>query len=111
MTPEGLPKRHKRSRRKGARLPPGVRCVTRPGPFGNPFDSVEQFRFLLEIVLENKPANRSMRCNSKQYAGMQVIAKRIGELRGKDLACFCDLDQPCHADVLIEFANKPPITQ
>jgi hypothetical protein len=29
------------------------------------------------------------------------------ELRGKDLMCFCALDQPCHADVLLELANKP----
>ena len=28
------------------------------------------------------------------------------ELRGKNLACFCALDQPCHADVLLEIANK-----
>ena len=27
------------------------------------------------------------------------------ELRGKDLACWCPLDQPCHADVLLEIAN------
>lgn len=26
-------------------------------------------------------------------------------LRGKNLACFCPLDQPCHADVLLEIAN------
>lgn len=28
-----------------------------------------------------------------------------GELRGKNLACFCRLDQPCHADVLLKIAN------
>lgn len=27
------------------------------------------------------------------------------ELRGRDLACWCPLDQPCHADVLLELAN------
>lgn len=27
------------------------------------------------------------------------------ELRGKNLACWCPLDQPCHADVLLEVAN------
>lgn len=27
------------------------------------------------------------------------------ELRGKNLACWCQLDQPCHADVLLEIAN------
>ena len=28
-------------------------------------------------------------------------------LVGKDLVCFCSLDQPCHADILLELANKP----
>jgi hypothetical protein len=26
-------------------------------------------------------------------------------LRGKDLACWCRLDQPCHADILLEFLH------
>lgn len=29
----------------------------------------------------------------------------IAPLRGKDLACWCPLDQPCHADILLELAN------
>lgn len=29
------------------------------------------------------------------------------ELAGKDLACWCPLDKPCHADVLLELANGP----
>lgn len=28
------------------------------------------------------------------------------ELRGKDLACWCPLNQPCHADILLEIANR-----
>jgi len=32
-------------------------------------------------------------------------------LRGHDLACWCALDQPCHADVLLEIANAPPLTE
>jgi hypothetical protein len=35
--------------------------------------------------------------------------EEIRELAGKDLACWCPLDQPCHADVLLELAN--PTTQ
>lgn len=31
-------------------------------------------------------------------------------LRGKHLACWCPLDQPCHADVLLEFANQHATT-
>ena len=34
-------------------------------------------------------------------------ADRIrNELAGFDLACWCPLDQPCHADVLLEIANR-----
>jgi hypothetical protein len=35
--------------------------------------------------------------------GLREAARR--ELRGKDLACWCPLGQPCHADVLLETAN------
>jgi len=30
----------------------------------------------------------------------------ITELKGKNLACWCPLDQPYHADVLLELANE-----
>ena len=29
----------------------------------------------------------------------------LEELRGKNLACWCPLDEPCHADVLLDLAN------
>lgn len=29
----------------------------------------------------------------------------LAPLRGRDLVCWCPLDQPCHADVLLELAN------
>ncbi len=29
----------------------------------------------------------------------------IGELRCKNLACYCDLSEACHGDILLEFAN------
>ena len=31
----------------------------------------------------------------------------LGPLRDKNLACWCELGRPCHADVLIELANRP----
>lgn len=36
------------------------------------------------------------------FAAEQIRA----ELGGHDLACWCALDQPCHADVLLELANR-----
>ncbi|WP_269076435.1 DUF4326 domain-containing protein [Sphingobium cupriresistens] len=40
-------------------------------------------------------------------ARRSVILAEIANLRGKNLACWCPLDQPCHADVLLEIANAP----
>ena len=31
---------------------------------------------------------------------MSDLTPDLAELRGKDLACWCPLDQPCHAEVL-----------
>lgn len=28
------------------------------------------------------------------------------ELGGRDLACYCPLNEPCHADVLLHVANE-----
>jgi hypothetical protein len=33
------------------------------------------------------------------------LRARLEGLRGKNLACWCPLHQPCHADVLLELAN------
>lgn len=34
-----------------------------------------------------------------------VLREAVDGLRGHDLACWCPLDSPCHADVLLELAN------
>lgn len=36
------------------------------------------------------------------------LLARLPELQGKQLACWCPLDKPCHADVLAELANRGP---
>ena len=51
---------------------------------------------------------------SMQSAGFRPVPSRtmpitpdmvVADLAGKDLACWCPLDQPCHADVLLDIAN------
>ncbi|PFG19852.1 DUF4326 domain-containing protein [Serinibacter salmoneus] len=39
---------------------------------------------------------------------MQIlrILSDLHELAGRDLACWCPLSSPCHADVLLELANR-----
>lgn len=38
----------------------------------------------------------------------EAIWGAMDTLRGRDLACWCPLDQPCHADVLLDLANTGP---
>jgi hypothetical protein len=35
-----------------------------------------------------------------------LYAERIALIRGRNLACWCGLSSPCHADVWLEVANK-----
>lgn len=35
------------------------------------------------------------------------VREKLPTLRGANLACWCRLYQPCHADVLLELANRP----
>ncbi|MFC5342897.1 DUF4326 domain-containing protein (plasmid) [Brevundimonas staleyi] len=36
--------------------------------------------------------------------GQHALLRALGELRGKDLACFC-APEACHADLLLRLAN------
>jgi hypothetical protein len=90
-----MPKRLQRSRRKGARLPPGTVVVTRPTKWGNPHP----------LELGRREAVRRYRDDllaGRLAIGVEEVKR---ELCGRDLACYCPLDEPCHADVLIEIAN------
>ena len=89
------PKRIQRKRTKGWKMPEGAVYVGRPTPYGNPFDVSTYGR---ELAIRNF-RNRCV--------GLVAIKPDFfEELRGKDLACWCALDQPCHADVLLEVSNQ-----
>ena len=117
-----MPKRIQRRRTKGWRMPVAAICVTRPTVFGNPFIyefAVESY----EIWLNEKSTPAGEICErickregdkfavdlayspGVYFRTPQSALQRIGELRGKNLACFCSLDKPCHADILLELAN------
>lgn len=113
------------SRQKGWRMPDNTVSVARPTRFGNPF-SVREFGREKAIYLYrmavcstgwspdwvagmNDP--QAMRVYEKVIAlqsklgGIERMRWVQADLRGKNLACWCPLDQPCHADVLLEIAN------
>ncbi|QOC56012.1 hypothetical protein SEA_CLOWN_14 [Gordonia phage Clown] len=127
-----MPQRIQRKRTKGWRMPEGAVYVGRPSRFGNPFavgdaipdslpniygpvsgltditaeQAVEAFRRYAPVIFV--PVKPTARPHHGIYThGCESLpqhARRV--LRGKDLACWCPLDSPCHADVLLELANR-----
>lgn len=116
-----MPHRVQLSRRKGSRMPENTVSVARPGKFGNPFT----VRECIEAGYRGTEEQIAARCvaafrvwlgphwrenwdSAESERRRAAILKALPELRGKNLACWCPLDQPCHADVLLELANKEP---
>lgn len=52
--------------------------------------------------------DRGMRDASPTRGGhfAKFVIAEVEQLRGHDLVCWCPLDQPCHADVLLDLANR-----
>lgn len=95
------PVRIQYERGKRMRSPNGLMCayVGRPTYFGNPYKVGEA------NTLTRKEAVDAFR--ARLLARPSLLAQVRGQLRGKNLACWCPLDgQPCHADVLLEIANR-----
>lgn len=95
------PARIQLSRKKGFRLqdasPNGLPVVNvaRPTKWGNPYT-------VADYGAERAVKNYRLRLHGL----MDIGAVNVNELRGKNLACWCALDQPhCHADVLLEISN------
>lgn len=96
-------------RSKGWRLPSNTVVVSRPSHWGNDFKvGSRYFNYETKEVLTVKDRADAVRLFTNQLwfcHGFQREIKR--ELRGKNLACWCPLDQRCHADVLLKIANEP----
>ena len=98
------PLRIQRRRTKGWKMPEGAVYVGRPTAYGNPWCDAETFRRMLTGdagLLINTP----LRDPAVRRWRDRIMPLIVG-LRGKQLACWCPLDRPCHADVLAELANQ-----
>lgn len=120
-----MPKRIQRKRTKGWRMPANTVSVTRPGRWGNKF-VIGDYAMKGDPGNNRGPFSMSYTITSAEYADDRYThikdaatavewfewyltkypSADIQELRGKDLACWCPLDQPCHADVLLRIANQ-----
>lgn len=103
------PIRIQRQRIKGWRMPPNTISVTRPGPYGNPY-IVGRDGTAEECVTKYRKAwDHAIACAKRDRTPYMPFGEPVylGPLIGKNLACFCRLDQPwCHADVLLEIVPR-----
>jgi len=109
-----MPKRIQRKRTKGWQMPENAVYVGRPTKWGNPFpvndpllphglDITQRRQMIVEeyrkwLTGNSSPANLAVR--------KATILANLEVLRGIDLVCWCPLDRPCHADVLLELVNE-----
>ena len=107
------PARVHRKRTKGWRMPGAPVYVGRPGRWGNPYAAGDESAFIgdrpvfgIEEPLTQAEAVEIFRLALASDNLDFTVNDVRAELMGKDLACWCPLDQPCHADVLLELANK-----
>lgn len=120
-----MPKRIQRCRTKAWRMPPNCVYVGRPSRWGNPFQvhcHHDVPAWWLGCVRFGNPTFVTVKLDSIEevVAAYRMIILRLtsdvgdrdddpldlSALRGLDLCCWCPLDQPCHADVLLELANR-----
>lgn len=115
------PVRIQRKRTKGWKMPPNTLYVGRGSKWGNPYYVKrlgEKFHIMKQVG-DNAPiaiswyTTRMTAITSaimfyRDYIEYKLLRNEldITELRGKHLACWCPLNQPCNADVLLELANK-----
>ncbi|MFE3052314.1 DUF4326 domain-containing protein [Nocardia sp. NPDC059239] len=62
-----------------------------------------------EVLTRDAVHLRDARWIRLEHRGQPVTIEDVRtELAGRDLVCWCPLDQPCHADVLLKIANAEP---
>lgn len=128
------PIRVQRKRTKGWKMPENTVSVTRPGKWGNPFkighfylmgdNHKETGRFLPGATVIYMEASQEKYADERYESPktiedcitmyeryLKLIPERSinelkNKLKGKSLACFCPLNKPCHADVLLKIVNQ-----
>ena len=108
MSDGHAPRRIQRRRTKGWRMPPNTIYVGRQTKWGNPYRVGTQIVDLQGLDPDHTlpPMNDASAVESYRLMLPFRDDLDIKELRGQNLACWCPLDKPCHADVLLEIANR-----
>jgi len=126
-------KRIQRKRTKGWKMPENTVYVGRPTKYGNPFKLIGDQLFSdaghrrnifspwiiydqHHLYTKEEGLEKCLELYKLWVIGWLVtddvrpcpftLTEARRELSGKDLACWCPIDKPCHADILIKFIDK-----
>ena len=95
-----MPKRIQMTRNKPWRAEnPDAVIVARPSKWGNPFKIADPLPGMPDQTMDAEDA-----CQCFELFTIPKLP--VHELKGKDLACWCPEGAPCHADVLLTYANR-----
>lgn len=97
--------------------------VARPSKWGNPFtlanardvgftgtDEALRAMVVDSFRIWTGPLYRNVWMGPESEARRDAIWDNLDQLAGKNLACWCPLDGPCHADILLKMA-KPKLCE
>lgn len=125
----------KTNRQKGYKQPDNAFFVGKPTKWDTPFRVVEVpnndvlnelfVRWMVvswidfsgyldynEFLTRNEAAKASIETFERMLVDGKIPTygkkwrEKLEEMRGKDLLCYCPIDEPCHADVLLKYANE-----
>ncbi|MEO0955772.1 MAG: DUF4326 domain-containing protein [Pseudomonadota bacterium] len=78
---------------------PDAVIVDRTTKWGNPFKVGDPMP-----GMPDQPMDAEDACQCFEICSIPELP--VHELKGKDLACWCSPGSPCHADVLLKYANR-----
>lgn len=100
-------------------MPANTVYVGRPTEWGNPYEARQCYDPELWAVYNRRTGDGPQaRFGSREEATLEAVqrfknwmknssaAPDVSGLVGKNLACWCPLGAPCHADVLLEMAAR-----
>lgn len=120
------PKRIQLKRTKGWRMPPNTVKVDRSTQWGNPHKTIwlgvcwgistsngDGVPSIYALPHMRKPSDKQAVSEISVFFHETDLMYRLLDepdflepLRGKNLACWCKEREPCHADILLELANR-----
>lgn len=114
------PVRVQRKRTKGWRMPDNAVYVGHSSIWGNPYSIEREGKITWHlygfgVYLSSFTSRTGMEARTEAVRRLQMLMVKDrapwdeemirSELAGRNLVCWCPLDQPCHSDVLLEIAN------